>query len=56
MHYFSIFSKTFNKPCVNFCAFGGKRQVIGNFEKIFENFEKTSEGNCKNALFLADFQ
>ena len=38
MHSFSIFSKTFNKPCVNFCAFGRKTLIVGKFWENFEIF------------------
>ena len=32
------FSNTLTTNALIFCAFGRKRQFIGNFEKIFENF------------------
>ena len=34
-----------------FCAFGRKRQFIGNFEKILENFKNSLQKIDKNALF-----
>ena len=35
MHYFSIFFKRFNKPCVNFFTrLDEIRKLLGNFEKI----------------------
>ena len=36
------FSQNLRNHALIFCAFGRKRQFIGNFEKIFENFEKIS--------------
>ena len=36
MHYFCIFFKKFNKPCVNFCPFGRKMQIVVKFLKNFE--------------------
>ena len=41
-----IFRKNLTNHALIFCAFGGKSQFIGNFEKIFENFEKFSSENC----------
>ena len=38
MHYFSIFSKTFNKPCVNFLRVWTKTQIVGKFWENFEIF------------------
>ena len=38
-----------------FCGFARKRQFIGNFEKIFENFENSSSENCEKCITLADF-
>ena len=38
MHYFSIFSKQFNKPCVNFCAFGRKTNQLEFLRKFSKNF------------------
>ena len=40
------FSQNLRNYALTFCAFGRKRQVIGNFEKIFENFENFSSENC----------
>ena len=41
MHYFSIFQKNFNKPCVNFFAFGRKTQIVWKFwEKLLKIFIK----------------
>ena len=43
MHYFSIFSKTFNKPCVNFLRVWTKKpKLLGNFEKILKFFDENS--------------
>ena len=39
MHYFSIFSKKFNKPCVYFLArLDQKQKLLRNFPKIFKQF------------------
>ena len=40
------FSQNFRKYALIFGGFGRKRQFIGNFEKIFENFERFSLENC----------
>ena len=41
MHYFSIFQKNFNKPCVNFFPFGRKTQIVGKFwENLLKIFIK----------------
>ena len=40
LYYFSLFSKNLTNDAFLFSAFGRKRRIIGNFEKIFENFEK----------------
>ena len=50
MYYFSIFFQKINKPCVNFFAFGGKTQIVGNFEKIFANFPKLLQKIAKNSI------
>ena len=42
MHYFSIFFNKFNKPALIFLAFGLTTQDFGNFERIFEDFQKFS--------------
>ena len=58
MHYSCIFFKKMHKRinhALIFCAFGLKRQVIGNFEKISENFENSSSENCKKCIILAYF-
>ena len=34
---------------------GAKIELIGNFEKIFENFEKISKENCKKCIIFAYF-
>ena len=39
-----------------FCAFGRKRQGIGNFKKIFENLKDFLQKIAKNALFQHMFQ
>ena len=38
MHYFCIFFKKFNKPCVNFFAFGRKTQIVGKFSENLDSF------------------
>ena len=54
MHYFSRFFTQSKKICVDFfSAFGRKRQFIGNFEKIVENFENPSSENCLKCIILA---
>ena len=35
---FSIFFRKFNKPCINFRAFGRKAQIVGKFWENFNNF------------------
>ena len=50
-----IFQKKLTNHALIFCAFGLKRQFIGNFEKISENFEKFSSENCKKCIILAYF-
>ena len=42
----AYFSKNLTNHALIFYAFGRKRQCIGNFEKIFENFKNFSSGNC----------
>ena len=42
MHYFSIFSQIFNKPCVNFLRVWTKKTIIGKFEKILQFFDENS--------------
>ena len=45
MHYFSIFFKKFNKPCVNFWGVWTKNtncwEILWNFRKFQNNFEKS---------------
>ena len=69
MHYFSIFSKKFNKPCVNFLRVWTKnakcRAILRNFRKFskisLENFEKSiilacfSKNLTSHALLLSAF-
>ena len=55
MHYFSIFFKRFNKACVNFARLDENHKLLGNFEKIFENFQKISKENCEKCIILAYF-
>ena len=45
MHYFSRFFRKFKKLCFKFFPFGRKRQFIGNIEKTFEYFDKSSSEN-----------
>ena len=41
IHYFSMFSRQFNKPCADFSRVWTKNnKLLGNFEKIFEFFSK----------------
>ena len=43
MHYFGIFFKqNLTNHALLLCAFGRKTELLGNFEKIFENFERIS--------------
>ena len=53
MHYFSRFFTKFKKPGVNYFRVWMKRQLIGNFEKTFENVENISEENCEKCIILA---
>ena len=39
------FSQNLTNHALNFCAFGRKTEFIGNFAKIFENFETFSSEN-----------
>ena len=39
---YHIFPKNLTNHALIFCGFGRKTQLIGNFEKIFENFQKFS--------------
>ena len=36
----AYFLKYLTKYAVIFRGFGGNKQILGNFEKIFENYEK----------------
>ena len=38
----AYFSKTLTNDALIFCAFGRKTQIVGNFEKIFENVQNFS--------------
>ena len=51
MHYFSIFFKKSNKPCVNFSRFWTKNKLLGNFEKILKIFDENSIEKLKFYLF-----
>ena len=42
MHYLSYFSEDLTKHALIFWEFGRQTQDIGNFEKIFEKFQKVS--------------
>ena len=45
------FSKYLRNPALIVCAFGRKRQVIGNFAKNVETFENIPSEDFINALF-----
>ena len=59
MHYFSLFFKKISKLCVKFLRVWTKNTIDWkNFEKIlkiFENFQKIPEENCKNGCIFAYF-
>ena len=42
----AYFQKHLTNHALIFCAVGRKRQFIGNFEKIFDNFENFPSENC----------
>ena len=50
-----IFQKKSTNHALIFCAFGLKRQFIGNFEKISEIFKNLSSENCKKCIIFAYF-
>ena len=52
MHYFSIFFKKFNKPCVNFSRVWAKNTNFGNFEKFSKIFDKNSIGKFSEFLTI----
>ena len=49
------FSQHLRNYALIFCAFGQKRQFIGNFEKIFETSEKISKEKSEKCIILANF-
>ena len=52
MHYFSIFFKKFNKPCVqSFARLDEKQKLFGNFERFAKIFKKFLKKISKNPLF-----
>ena len=56
MHYFSIFQKNFNKPCVNFFEFGRKTQIVGKFwENLLKIFIKKWQKMNYFSIFSIEF-
>ena len=51
----AYFSKTFNKPRVNFLRVWTKKTIIWKFWQIFEIFRNFTSENCKQCIILAYF-
>ena len=50
MHYFSLFFKKFNNPCVKFSSVWTKNTIcLANFEKLLQIFD---ENSIKNRIFI----